>query len=62
MKAQAFMDMAVSLAICLLFAMLLAGLYIGVSGPAWEPASGLASSINGTSRFVAGLVEQLHYG
>ncbi len=59
MRSQAFLDVAVSLAICLLFAVLITGICLRACSP--YDATGLNASINGAYRLVSGLVEQMHY-
>ncbi|MGC8538200.1 MAG: hypothetical protein ACP5MZ_04475 [Candidatus Micrarchaeia archaeon] len=58
MKLQAFVDIEVSLAICLLFAVLLSGAYIGAYRYMDSHTQGLAHSVNAVERAVSGYLGQ----
>ncbi|MCL5442122.1 MAG: hypothetical protein M1603_00335 [Candidatus Marsarchaeota archaeon] len=60
MKLQAFIDIEVSLAICLLFAVLLSGAYVGMYRSMNSQAQGLASGIVTADRAVSGFIHQYH--
>ncbi len=60
MKLQAFIDIEVSLAICLLFAVLLSGVYVDVYRSINSPAQGLAQSVGEAERAVSGFIHQYH--
>ncbi|MEM0150071.1 MAG: hypothetical protein QXW10_04200 [Candidatus Micrarchaeaceae archaeon] len=60
MKSQAFIDIEVSLALCLLFALFLSGVYIRFYIPASASSNGIASDINSTGKLVSGFIGQQH--
>jgi hypothetical protein len=60
MRLQAFIDIEVSLAICLLFAVLLSGAYIGMYRSMNSPAPGLAQGVGAAERAVSGFIHQYH--
>lgn len=60
MRLQAFIDIEVSLAICLLFVVLLSGVYIGMYRSMNSPAQGLAQGAGAAERAVSGFIHQYH--
>ena len=60
LRSQAFIGMEISLALCLLFAVLLLGAYTKFYMHAGAPLNRIASDINSTSKLISGFMKQPH--